>query len=252
MLTNISRRGDWVSSANDINSNFKALGEFLEGLGREVKKGKGLFPSVEKLESMYPTGEDGIWAYVGESFPAEIYLYTTNGWIPTGYVSSGDPRFNPSQITMAEEMDYPVSYLVTSRAEWICSSDGENWVQLNNGMILVDPDDVQYTFRPNSVKYGEEGELLEQTTTDPYLWEFLVGTEARFVSMTITSSDNVRKVFENGNLSWIIDDSYYYRVISGKQYPRVPVSGDYFRIEFVFINLAGEEKKLSTTFKFVE
>ena len=40
MLTNISRRGDWVSSANDINSNFKTLGEFLEGLGREVKKGK--------------------------------------------------------------------------------------------------------------------------------------------------------------------------------------------------------------------
>ena len=54
---------------------------------------KGLFTTEEKLKDMYPTPEEGLWAMVGTTIPAKVYMAErVNGkceWVDTGNMTDG-------------------------------------------------------------------------------------------------------------------------------------------------------------------
>ena len=54
---------------------------------------KGLFATEEKLKDMYPTPEEGLWAMVGTTIPAKVYMAErVNGkceWVDTGNMTDG-------------------------------------------------------------------------------------------------------------------------------------------------------------------
>lgn len=54
---------------------------------------KGLFATEEKLKDMYPTPEEGLWAMVGTTIPAKVYMAErVNGkceWVDTGNETDG-------------------------------------------------------------------------------------------------------------------------------------------------------------------
>ena len=79
--------------------------------------------------------------------------------------------------------------------------------------------------------FADEGELLEKTTTDAYLYKFNRGS---FVSMSLTSSDGVTRDYVGGDLSWTVDNTFFKMYVSGVAYDRPPVEGDEVRAIFRF------------------
>ena len=253
-LKNISRIGEWTNSVDDINRNFTILNDIINEFDFRSERCKGLFPSVSRLYELFPNPGEGTWALVGEEFPGVIYIFDdTNGeWISTGY-TAGDETLDIKELyTNSVILDYPIENLFRPRATWIYKDNhGGNWRTYNNGIKLIDPDDVTYTVRLKSLLVGDDVELLEQTITDPYLWEFNVGQTEHFISATVKSNDNITKHFTTPYLSWTIDSTYYKRIINNKPYGRVPVEGDLFNINMHFADNEGKEKILSSTFCFI-
>ena len=253
-LRNISRYGEWTESVDNINFNFRLIGESINNFDRRANRCKGIFSSVSRLNELYPNPGEGTWALVGEEFPAEIYIFdiNTGEWTPTGYFA-GDETLEFKQLfANSIELDFPPEYLFKPKAVWIYKDNHTgNWRTYENGIKLIDPDDATYTIRLKSLKIGDGKELLEQTITDPYLWEFNIGQTEHFVSMKVMSNDNISNTFTDPYLSWTIDSSYYRRIINNKPYERVPVDGDIFRASMRFVDSEGEEKILSNTFSFI-
>lgn len=253
-LKNISRLGKWNDSVDNLNFNFRLLGENLSDFTKRADRCKGLFSSYSRLSELYPNPGEGTWALVGEEFPAEIYIFNVNSgnWIPTGQFA-GDEEFEFKQLLANSiELDFPPEFLFKPRATWIYKDNHNGkWKTYENGIKLIDPDDATYTVRLKSLRIGEGKELLEQTITDPYLWEFNIGQTEHFTSMKVMSNDNITETFTEPYLSWTIDSSYYRRVINNKLYERVPVNGDIFRTSMKFVDSEGEDRILSNTFCFI-
>ena len=247
-LKNVSRLGGWKDSAETINYNFSALGINIEAILEDIQRCKGLFPSLSTLKARYPNPEDGSWAYVGTRWPAKIYISVRGQWIDTGLTGSLDVDLE--KYLRSEEWDEPVEDLFKITMKWIYKSNhSSGWS--NVSVILIHPDDAIYTIRPKSLIFGYEGELLEKTITDAYLMEFLRDSGASFVSVRIKSSDGIEKVFIGGDLSWDIDQSYFYQEIDGVRTPRPPVDDDYIWVEFRFKDKEGDEYTTNQFFKFV-
>jgi hypothetical protein len=77
----ISKITTWGNAASDINRNFSIVKEVIESSTKEQSLALGLFRSLEDLENAYPDPERGVWAYVGTSFPANIYTWNGTSWI---------------------------------------------------------------------------------------------------------------------------------------------------------------------------
>lgn len=62
---------------------------------------KGLFATEEKLNDMYPNPEDGMWAMVGETIPAYVYMAENGEWVDTGNLTDGiDVNIHDSDIVV--------------------------------------------------------------------------------------------------------------------------------------------------------
>ena len=61
---------------------------------------KGLFASVEALRAAYPLPQDGWWALVGESVPADVWRAEDGAWVRTGG-QGGTPSIDVSQFLAA-------------------------------------------------------------------------------------------------------------------------------------------------------
>lgn len=62
---------------------------------------KGLFATEEKLNDMYPNPEDGVWAMVGETIPAYVYMAENGEWVDTGNLTDGiDVNIHDSDIVV--------------------------------------------------------------------------------------------------------------------------------------------------------
>lgn len=64
---------------------------------------KGLFPSAERLETLYPRPCDGWWAMVGDTIPADIYRAEFGRWVPTGQ-QGGSPLLEADSLNELERL----------------------------------------------------------------------------------------------------------------------------------------------------
>ena len=249
-LNNISRTGKWSKSAIDINENFMALESDLGTIENDIQKCKGLFPSLSELVKDFPHPAEGSWAYVGKVLPATIYVFRFGTWIDTGEIGGSelDPRDYANSVPLDSASD-----LFSTEVKWIQNNDGVHWKDVIDNQIIIinDYDYARYIVRLTSLVFGDEGELLDKSTTDAYLYKFLKGA---FISMSLTSSDGVTKEYTENYLSWTIDNSFFKMYVSGITYERPPVEGDEVRatlrfrgerdedehaiiINFIFVNL---------------
>ena len=229
-LNNISRVGKWDKSARDIDENFMIFEDDLKTIEYDIQKCKGLFPSLDELRREHPYPAEGSWAYVGLTLPAPIYVFRSGAWIDTGKIGGGN--LDPRKFANSEPLE-DGSDLFDTRVKWIQNNDGKIWRDvISNKIILInDYDYAEYIIRLSSLVFADEGELLEKTTTDAYLYKFNRGS---FVSMSLTSSDGVTRDYVGGDLSWTVDNTFFKMYVSGVAYDRPPVEGDEVRATFRF------------------
>lgn len=248
-LENISRVGTWKTSVDSLNRNFTILGQELENFIIDSNKSKGLFPSVSDLNQFFPNPKTGDWAYVGTSFPASIYIGKDGQWVNTEYTGGNgeiDPKIYANSVQTSTSI---IESLFTSRSTWKYNSNNTGWTNYSNGIKIVSSDNVSYEVRPNSIQFGEEGELLENSS-DPNLKKFI--DEASLKTVIITSSDGISKSFgEDSQLTWTIDKTYYYQTVNEEIVERDPVQGDEFNIVLKFNSKSGDEGTLNLNFKFI-
>lgn len=86
----IFKNTTWGTAASDINRNFSMIKEVLESSSDKQSLALGLFLSLEDLKRAYPTPENGQWAYIGTSFPANIYAWNGTSWIISEHYKQPD------------------------------------------------------------------------------------------------------------------------------------------------------------------
>ncbi len=247
-ILNVPREGKWTDSATIINQNFMVFEEELNSIDGDMQKCKGFFSSLSELTARYPNPSIGSWAYIGDSLPAPIYVYRSNGWVNSG--KTGGPSLDPSStFANSEPLNGNADILYTTDIKWIQSTDsGESWQNVNNRILKINQDATTYIIRPTRLIFGDEGDLLGASTTDPYLAIFRKGS---FVSMNIFTSSNITKNYTENVLSWTIDRSFYTRVVSGNITDRMPVDGDILWTNLYFrSSLNNDIKTCTTVFKF--
>ena len=248
-INNIPRTGLWSDSTSKIDGNFKIFENELNKIEDDAQKCKGLFPSLSSLQSEYPSPAVGSWAYVGSSLPALIYVYrSSGGWTSTG--KSGGGNLDPSKYANSVQLSGNADTLFTTRATWIQSyNNGSSWGNVTGNKLKLNGEAPYYILRLSELTYGEDGELLEPTTSDPYLSKFKKGS---FVSMTLYSSDGVSKTYTANTLSWTIDKTFYKKSVSGVVQDRLPVEGDTIRATLRFKSPSAGNKEILciTVFKF--
>ena len=83
-INKILNQGYWKDIAESLNDNFNNISTEIEKLQEKTEKAKGLFTSLQNLQTAFPNPVDGDWAYVGTSFPALIYICQNGTWINSG------------------------------------------------------------------------------------------------------------------------------------------------------------------------
>ena len=84
---------------------------------------KGLFENEERLKDLYPTPDEGMWALIGETIPAKVYMAKrVNGkteWVDTGNVTDDlNIDFDNSNIqTSIDELRDNISTEISERAD---------------------------------------------------------------------------------------------------------------------------------------
>lgn len=100
--------------------------------------GKGLYETVEKLNSAYPNPENGWFALVGNTLPADIYRAWGGKWEATGQ-KGGEPVLELAKLTeLSESLENEVSARVAADEALKKAIDAEVTARANGDKELSD------------------------------------------------------------------------------------------------------------------
>lgn len=100
--------------------------------------GKGLYETVDKLNSAYPNPENGWFALVGNTLPADIYRAWGGEWIATGQ-KGGEPVLELAKLTeLSESLENEVSARVAADEALKNAIDAEVTARANGDKELSD------------------------------------------------------------------------------------------------------------------
>ena len=100
--------------------------------------GKGLYETVEKLNSAYPNPENGWFALVGNTLPADIYRAWGGEWKATGQ-KGGEPVLELARLTeLSESLENEVSDRVAADEALKKAIDAEVTARTNGDKELSD------------------------------------------------------------------------------------------------------------------
>lgn len=100
--------------------------------------GKGLYETVEKLNSAYPNPENGWFALVGNTLPADIYRAWGGVWEATGQ-KGGEPVLELAKLTeLSESLENEVSARVAADEALKKAIDAEVTARTNGDKELSD------------------------------------------------------------------------------------------------------------------
>lgn len=100
----IQPEGYWRNTSESLNDNFNKVSAELDKISQKTSKDKGLFSSLDNLKNIYPEPEDGDWALVGTSLPAELYSALNGEWTKSGGTGGGDSQINLSDYIKSEQI----------------------------------------------------------------------------------------------------------------------------------------------------
>ena len=100
--------------------------------------GKGLYETVDKLNSAYPNPENGWFALVGDTLPADIYRAWGGEWVATGQ-KGGEPVLELAKLTeLSESLENEVSARVAADEALKKAIDAEVTARANGDKELSD------------------------------------------------------------------------------------------------------------------
>ena len=100
--------------------------------------GKGLYETVDKLNSAYPNPENGWFALVGNTLPADIYRAWGGKWVATGQ-KGGEPVLELAKLTeLSESLENEVSDRVADDEALKKAIDAEVTARTNGDKELSD------------------------------------------------------------------------------------------------------------------
>ena len=100
--------------------------------------GKGLYETVDKLNSAYPNPENGWFALVGNTLPADIYRAWGGEWVATGQ-KGGEPVLELAKLTeLSESLENEVSAGVAADEALKKAVDAEVTARANGDKELSD------------------------------------------------------------------------------------------------------------------
>lgn len=100
--------------------------------------GKGLYETFDKLNSAYPNPENGWFALVGNTLPADIYRAWGGEWVATGQ-KGGEPVLELAKLTeLSESLENEVSARVAADEALKNAIDAEVTARANGDKELSD------------------------------------------------------------------------------------------------------------------
>lgn len=122
--------------------------------------GKGLYEKVEKLNSAYPNPENGWFALVGDTLPADIYRAWGGEWKATGQ-KGGEPVLELAKLTeLSESLENEVSARVAADEALKKAIDAEVTARANGDKELSDTLTKEIADREKAIA----DEVLARTT----------------------------------------------------------------------------------------
>jgi hypothetical protein len=122
--------------------------------------GKGLYETVEKLNSAYPNPENGWFALVGNTLPADIYRAWGGEWKATGQ-KGGEPVLEIAKLTeLSESLENEVSARVAADEALKKAIDAEVTARTNGDKELSDALTKEIADREKAIA----DEILARTT----------------------------------------------------------------------------------------
>lgn len=122
--------------------------------------GKGLYETVEKLNSAYPNPENGWFALVGNTLPADIYRAWGGKWEATGQ-KGGEPVLELAKLTeLSESLENEVSARVAADEALKKAIDAEVTARANGDTELSDALTKEIADREQAIA----DEVLARTT----------------------------------------------------------------------------------------
>lgn len=122
--------------------------------------GKGLYETVEKLNSAYPNPENGWFALVGNTLPADIYRAWGGVWEATGQ-KGGEPVLELARLTeLSESLENEVSARVAADEALKKAIDAEVTARANGDKELSDALTKEIADREKAIA----DEVLARTT----------------------------------------------------------------------------------------
>lgn len=122
--------------------------------------GKGLYETVDKLNSAYPNPENGWFALVGDTLPADIYRAWGGEWKATGQ-KGGEPVLELAKLTeLSESLENEVSARVAADEALKKAIDAEVTARINGDKELSDALTKEIADREKAIT----DEVLARTT----------------------------------------------------------------------------------------
>lgn len=122
--------------------------------------GKGLYETVDKLNSAYPNPENGWFALVGDTLPADIYWAWGGEWKATGQ-KGGEPVLEIAKLTeLSESLENEVSARVAADEALKKAIDAEVTARTNGDKELSDALTKEIADRKKAIA----DEVLARTT----------------------------------------------------------------------------------------
>ena len=122
--------------------------------------GKGLYETVDNLKSAYPNPENGWFALVGDTLPADIYRAWGGEWVATGQ-KGGEPVLEIAKLTeLSESLENEVSARVAADEALKKAIDAEVTARANGDKELSDALTKEIADREKAIA----DEVLARTT----------------------------------------------------------------------------------------
>lgn len=102
-LNSIQSNSTWGKAASDINTNFTTLSTDIEKVKNATTRNKGYFESDTSLKLNHPTATVGDIAYVGTSYPYQIWKWNGSSWVNSG-ATGGSESVNLNDYAKKEEL----------------------------------------------------------------------------------------------------------------------------------------------------
>lgn len=122
--------------------------------------GKGLYETADKLNSAYPNPENGWFALVGDTLPADIYRAWGGEWVATGQ-KGGEPVLELAKLTeLSESLENEISARVAADEALKKAVDAEVTARTNGDKELSDALTKEIADREKAIA----DEVLARTT----------------------------------------------------------------------------------------